>query len=140
MKENFLIRIEGLHEQDGEENTISFVTHGSFVQKGEHYYISYKESETTGFAGCTTTVKVEGDRRITMMRRGAATSDLLIEKGRRNICHYDTGYGALSLGISADSIYSDLTPAGGKVEFSYVLDMNAASFAQNTVKITVREA
>lgn len=140
MKEDYLIRIEGRQEQDGEENTVSLVTRGSFVQKGGSYYISYKETEATGFTGCTTTVKIEGSNRVTMLRHGPAPSQLVIEKGRRNVCHYETGHGSLSLGISADGIRAVLNQQGGEVEFCYLLDMNAACFSKNTVKITVREA
>ncbi|MDO5602074.1 MAG: DUF1934 domain-containing protein [Oscillospiraceae bacterium] len=139
MKEDYLIRIEGRQEQDGEENAISLVTRGSFVQKGANYYITYKETEATGFIGCTTTVKIEGEDRVTMLRHGPAPSQLVIEKGRRNVCLYETGHGSLSLGISADGIKARLGSGGGEVEFCYLLDMNAACFSKNTVKITVRE-
>ena len=110
------------------------MTRGSFVRRGGSYYISYRETEATGYEGCTTTVKVS------MLRYGPMPSQLVIEKGRRHICHYDTGQGSITMGIAADEIVADLNERGGRLQFSYNLDINANLFSKNTVNITVREA
>ena len=40
-------------------------------------------------------VRVNRDqRRVSMMRYGKTSSQLVIEKGVRHICHYETAYGA----------------------------------------------
>ncbi|MEG2698985.1 MAG: DUF1934 domain-containing protein, partial [Ruthenibacterium sp.] len=65
-------------------------------------------------------------------------SELVIEKGCRHVCHYDTGEGALSLGVSADEIQLKLTNCGGSLKFSYMLDVDAESISRNTVNITVK--
>ena len=64
----------------------------------------------------------------------------MIEKGQRHICHYDTGHGAITMGIAADEISADLSERGGSLQFSYNLDINSNLFSKNTVNITVREA
>lgn len=139
MREDFLITIRGTIEQDGERDSIKLMTRGSFVCRGGKYFISYAESETTGYEGCTTTVKVEGQNRISMMRFGPMPSQIVIERGRRHVCHYDTGQGALSLGVSADEIESRLTPDGGNVRFSYLLDVDTESLSRNIVDITIKQ-
>ncbi|MEG1932053.1 MAG: DUF1934 domain-containing protein, partial [Pygmaiobacter sp.] len=96
MNENFLIKIRGTQLSDGEENSIELTTRGSFVVRGKSYYISYKETEATGYEGCTTTVKLDSTGKVSMMRYGNAPSELVIEPGQRHICHYDTGQGALT--------------------------------------------
>ena len=62
------------------------------------------------------------------------------EKGRRHVCHYETGHGSLSLGVAADEIQSRLSDKGGTVQFSYLLDVDASAVSRNTVKITVKPA
>ncbi len=138
MKEDFLIKIDGLQSQDGEDNNISLLTKGNYVIKNGKQYITYAESETTGFSGCTTTVKVEGDNKVSMIRYGPSPSELIIELGKRNVCHYETGYGALSLGISAEHIKNNLTDIGGELDFTYLLDMNNSCVSTNNVKINVK--
>ena len=44
-----------------ETDKIELMTYGSFLKKAGSYYISYKETETIGFAGCTTTIKIAED-------------------------------------------------------------------------------
>ena len=147
LKEDYIIRIKSRIEQhvkepveqEEKEEFVELMTRGQFVQKGGSYYITYKETETTGYEGCTTTVKVADDaRKVSMLRFGKQTSQLVIEKGTRHLCHYETGYGAISLGVSADVIEHALDENGGKLQFSYTLDSGAESFiSRNLVDITV---
>ena len=141
MKEDHLIRISGSMEADGQEptDTIELMTRGSYMQKGGNWYITYEESETTGYAGRPTTLKIAANgSRVAMLRFGPAPSQLIIEKGTRHLCHYETGFGSMTLGVSADEIRHDLTAEGGTAEFSYVLDSgNEAFISRNAVRVTV---
>lgn len=131
MEEKYLITIKGTMEQDGKSDTVELMTRGSLVHKDGAYYIIYKETEATGYEGCTTTVKVADDAR-------KVPSQLIIEKGTRHLCHYETGYGAISLGVAADVIEHQLSDQGGKLNFSYTLDSGAENFiSRNLVAITV---
>ena len=122
LKEDYIIRIKSRIEQrldepaaeEEKEEFVELMTRGSFVLKGGSYYVSYRETETTGYEGCTTTLKIAADgSRVAMLRYGPAATHFLIEKGRRNVCHYETGYGSITLGVSADEISHDLTDRGG---------------------------
>lgn len=141
MNEEYLIKIRGSMEQDGQAPAapIELMTRGSFVRKGSSYYITYKETEATGYAGCTTTLKIAGDgSRVAMLRFGPAPSQLIIEKGTRHLCHYETGYGSITLGVAADEIVQELGPEGGHARFSYVLDSgNEELISRNLVQVTV---
>lgn len=141
MKENYLITIDGRMEgPDGSKDSVQLMTKGSFVQKNDKFFISYSETAATGFEGCITTVKVEGASRVSMTRYGPLPHSLVVEKGRRHICHYETGHGSMNLGVSADEIHNRLSDCGGTVRFSYMLDTDAVSLSRNIVKITVKPA
>ena len=140
MNEEYLIKIRGSMEQDGQTPTdpIELMTRGSFVRKGSSYYITYKETEATGYAGCTTTLKIAEDGSRAMLRFGPTPSQLIIEKGTRHLCHYETGYGSITLGVAADEIVQELGPEGGHARFSYVLDSgNEELISRNLVQVTV---
>ena len=139
MEENYLITIKGTMEQDGERESVELMTRGKFVRRGSSYFIAYEETEATGYAGCTTTVKATADaREVVMTRFGKVPSQLVIEKGVRHVCHYETGFGSVSLGVAADVIELDLTDAGGRLQFSYTLDSGGENFiSRNLVDITV---
>ena len=75
-----------------ETDKIELMTYGSFLKKAGSYYISYKETETIGFAGCTTTIKIAEDgSRVALLRFGKVNTQLVIQRDYRNICYYETG-------------------------------------------------
>lgn len=127
-------------DQQGDVDTVRLMTRGSFTRRGGHFFIRYRESEATGYEGNITTVKVEDGNKVSMLRRGTTPSELVVERGRRHVCHYDSGYGVLSLGVAADEIDNALTEHGGQLTFSYTLDSGNAHLSHNQVVITVQEA
>jgi uncharacterized beta-barrel protein YwiB (DUF1934 family) len=138
-QENYIIRIKSRIEQDGDTQNVELMTRGNFLLKNNNFYITYKETETTGYDGCVTTLKLASDgSRVLMMRQGQASAQLLIEKARRNLCHYETGYGSVTLGVTADEIECGLTERGGTARFSYILDADSVSLmSRNALEITV---
>lgn len=139
-KENYLIRIKSVIEQGGvEPQEIELTTRGFYQYKSGSYFITYKETEAIGYEGCTVTVKVAEDgSRVGMLRFGKINTQLLIERGRRHVCHYETGYGPLTMGVSADTIHTELTEKGGRVRFSYILDADSAGLvSKSTLDIRV---
>ena len=139
MKKDVLITIRGIHGIDGETDCVELTTKGSFYKKADSYYIRYKESETTGFAGAVTTVKVEGDRKVTMLRSGSVRSQLVIENGRRHLCHYGTQMGDIMMGIFCNGIKTGLCEDGGQLNFKYIIDINSNLESENEIFINVEE-
>ena len=79
--ENYIIRIKSYIDQfDSEGNIkeedrdhIELMTRGNLVKKGESFYITYKETQTIGFEGCTTTIKIAEDgSRVALLCSGLA--------------------------------------------------------------------
>ena len=58
----------------------------------------------------------------------------------RYLCRYDTGFGALTVGVFTQSLHSDLGAAGGRLSVQYTLDVNASLASTNEIHITVKEA
>jgi len=139
LKKDVLISIKGVQVVDGESDSVELFTTGSYYKKGGHYYISYQESEATGFEGTRTTLKVEDENKVTMLRSGKNPSQLIVEKGRRNQCHYGTDVGSMLIGVSGDRIVSRLTDQGGDLEFKYSLDINTSLASENEVFIKIKE-
>ena len=146
--EDYIIRIKSSVEQfesngsasEEEADRIELMTRGSLVKKGSSYYISYQETQTIGFEGCTTTIKIAEDgSRVVLLRFGRANAQLMIERGRRNLCHYETDVGSLTLGVTGDGIECGLTEKGGHATFSYLLDAeDARIISRNTLEMTVQ--
>ena len=139
LKEDYIIRIKSRIEQrldepaaeEEKEEFVELMTRGSLVLKGGSYYVTYRETETTGYEGCTTTLKIAADgSRVAMLRfgkGGGAGTQLLIEKGR-----------SMTLGVTADEIDCQLTEKGGTARFAYLLDADSAELvSRNRLEVTV---
>lgn len=139
MKENYLITIEGNITMDGDTDSVSLTTLGSYQMKNGKYYIVYKETEATGFAGCTTTLKAWDDG-VSMTRFGGeGSSNLLIEKGAINLCNYQTMAGPIMLDINGIDITNNLGEHGGQLTFEYSLNAGGMLVSDNKVNVIVKE-
>ena len=150
LKEDYIIRIKSRIEQrldepaaeEEKEEFVELMTRGSFVLKGGSYYVTYRETETTGYEGCTTTLKIAADgSRVAMLRFGPANAQLIVERDRRNICYYETEVGSLTLGVTGDGIECALSEKGGTAAFSYLLDADdpISIINRNTLEISVQK-
>jgi uncharacterized beta-barrel protein YwiB (DUF1934 family) len=141
MNMDALISIKGIVVSDnGPPDVIELVTSGRYYTKDGKRYISYLESEENGLPDVKTTLKIEGEDSVTLIRSGAAQSRLIIAKGQRQLCHYGTDFGSLMVGISGCHIRSSLDDVGGELSFNYTLDVNSSTVSRNEVSISVREA
>ncbi len=140
MKENYLITIDGVIEYPDDEESISLTTVGSYYMRGGKHYICYKESESTGFEDCTTTVKAWDDGvSITRFLGGKSSSNLTIQKGAVNLCNYETMIGPLVLDINGVNVNNSLDEKGGSLSFEYSLNSGGLFISDNRVNVTVKE-
>lgn len=139
MKKDVLITIKGVQKIENEKDTTELFTQGNFYKKNNSYYITYDESKATGFEGSTTTLKVEGTQKITLIRSGSIRSHLIVQNGERSIGHYGTSEGNLAIGVFTKKINSSLSDSGGDLYFSYNLDINSSLLSENEVYINVKE-
>lgn len=138
MKKDAWIEIQGIARKGRHKDVTEMSTKGSYCLKNGNAYICYEESEATGFAGANTTLKVEGDRLVTLTRRGGSRTQLMLEKGVRHLCCYGLEYGQVRLGVFTKHIESQLGEDGGELEFAYSLDVNSGLLSENEVRIRVK--
>lgn len=138
-KENYLISILGEQKLDGETDKIEVLTAGNFMKKRDHFYIGYKEYDEDNPETCyNNLIKVEGDT-VTINRKGPMRSQLMLQKGRRHQCVYQTIAGDLNIGVFTKTLDNRLGEKGGRLEVSYTLDFNTDLISENRFVITVEE-
>ena len=138
-KENYLISIVGEQMLDGETDKIEVLTAGNFMKKKDHYYIGYKEyDEDNPETFFNNLIKVEDDT-VTINRKGPMRSQLMLQRGRRHQCIYQTVAGDLSIGVFTKTLENRLTEKGGLLEVSYTLDFNTDLVSENRFVIKIEE-
>lgn len=139
LKKEVLINIRGIQTAEGESDTTELFTQGIFYRKNNNYYLTYEESEATGFAGSRTTLKIEGLDKVSLIRHGTTRSNLVIERGLRNVGYYSTVQGELLIGVSAGEMDVKLDDEGGSLYFKYALDINTTHVSDNEVYVDIKE-
>lgn len=132
-----MITIKGIQRVDDEVNETEIITEGTFDVTPDGYEIRYNESDTTGYDGSASLLRINGTR-FQLERTGAVTSELVIELGKKNFCHYGTPYGDMVVGVQAKFVKSHLTDMGGSAEVGYVLDVNAVLMGEYELWLEVK--
>ena len=138
-KEKYLISIRGEQKLDGDTDQIEVLTAGNFMKRKDHFYIGYKEyDEDNPETYYDNLIKVEGDT-VTINRKGPMRSQLMLQRGRRHQCVYQTVAGDLNIGVFTKTLENRLHEKGGELEVSYTLDFNTDLVSENRFLIKVTE-
>ena len=140
MEKDLIISIQGLQHYAGmDSDNIELVTEGKLEDAEGALRLSYQESELTGMEGTTTVFHVEPER-VTLLRMGNVSSEMVFEEGRRHMSLYSTPYGSMEVGILARKLRSTLDQNGGKLEINYDIEINHTLAGQSLFRIDVRES
>lgn len=139
MKQRVSISMKGYYEAD-EDSVVELFTDGMMYHRDGITMLTYEESETTGFQGSTTTLKIERNGRVTLTRKGSANSHLVLQKGVRHVGSYNVYGGSMEIGVYANEVDCSITEEGGSLRLVYTLDMNTSMFSRNELSIDVRPA
>ena len=140
MIKDVVIKIITEQTVDSDTDQIEFTTDARYGFKDGSYFVSYDESRLLDVDGeVKTTLFVKPDNSIVLQRKGAYNSRMVIEKGIRNNCFYQTPHGELSLGIFGEKVFSELDNNGGKISMKYTIDTGSQMLSRNKVNISIRE-
>ena len=129
MEKKVFINIEDSHSGHDDSYSSQTSTQGVLRLLENGYELSYEEPAAE-MEGCVTTLLIEDGGLVTMTRNGAYTTQMVMERGRRHVCHYATPFGA-------KKVESSVTEDGGELLLNYTIDVNADLAASNELKITV---
>jgi len=136
LKKNCFITLKSIQYQNGEKSESELITKADYLCKDNLYRISYKDTATTGFEGCTTIIKVKGSSFATISRTGFASSMLSLETGKKHFCEYETPFGSMQIGIYTHKVENNLKEKGS-LYLKYTLDLNSSYLSDNEIYLTI---
>ena len=110
-----------------------------YIDKNGERVISYQESETTGMEGSDMQLRISPDNMISIIRTGTYQTHLVVQKGRKHFCHYETPFGDFAVGVSARFVNNRLTDEGGSLRLRYTVDANSTLLSDNEIWIDVKK-
>ena len=136
---DIMLQIKGTQTSGPAQDSIELITHGTLRRSPDGFEIDYAESAENGLEDMFTKISVESQKRVTITRTGKYGSQLILEKGKRHLNHYDMGFGQFVMGVSTANIDNRLTMDGGELSVTYTLEMNHALMSRNRFHITVKD-
>ena len=134
-----LISISGTQSfEDGRPETIQLVTQGSYSYEPGYIVLSYTETEMTGMEGVITSFTIEESERVTLRRVGRVHSTMVFSLGKKDESLYDVGFGALLIGVEAQSLTVLLNEHGGILDLEYSLEIEQTPCGVNSYHIEIR--
>lgn len=134
-----LITIIGHQKFDDDKDQVEMKTVGTFEHDDDNYIIRYNEELENSIAPLRAKLNIAKDEsKVEMIKSGAYSSCLIIEKSKRHLCNYGTEYGDMLMGIFGREIETEFNETEGTFKFSYDIDINGAISSQNDVIIKFR--
>lgn len=131
-----LITIIGHQKFDDDKDQVEMKTVGTFEHDDDNYIIRYNEELENSTAPLRAKLNIAKDEsKVEMIKSGAYSSCLIIEKSKRHLCNYGTEYGDMLMGIFGREIKTEFNETEGTFKFSYDIDINGAISSQNDVII-----
>ncbi len=141
MEENYLLSVCGKQFVNGNSDKVELQTNASYVMRGSSRYITYKEYDPQDpQVHYRTTVKVDENNVVTVIKGGEMSHNLILEQGQRHRCEYRTPYGNMTLGIYTERVEIELDDNGGSISVSYNIDIENELASSNELVLNIKEA
>ena len=140
MEENYILSVCGKQTVDGASDKIELQTPASYVERGGSRYITYKEYDPNDpERHYRTTVRIDPDNVVTVIKGGEESHHLTLEKGKRHKCEYKTPFGSIMMGVFTDTVQIHLDEHGGELMVHYSIDINSELASSNELMLTIKE-
>ena len=133
--------IKMLMEDEGECEKFEIYTEGELYTGDGKIEIRYREPDMTGMGDTVTSVSFETGNRdlVTITRGGDVYTALVLERGVRHTCAYNTSQLPLLIYTTARRIENSVGENGGELDMIYTVEtgMSPPQFNRMTMNVTV---
>ncbi len=128
---------------ENEPETMEICTEGEITSDGKRIEIKYTEPATTGMGETVTSVSFDVSDRglVSILRGGEVYTALILERGVRHSCVYNTAYFPLTIYTTAKRVENTLTENGGELYLVYTVEggMGVVQFNKMSINVILKE-
>lgn len=138
MKKDAVIKIKSTQltengTEDGEMSVVGTITHENATSVIEYV----EENIETGRE--ETSITITDGKTVSIVRRGAFSSEMTVEKNARHLTFYKTPYGEFTMGIYGKEVQWNRMGESSFLKMKYTLDFNNGFASENTMIIYINE-
>ena len=131
MAKDVLLSVKGTQVIDGEKDSVEVITGGTWYEKNGKQYLVYEETYEEMQVTTNNTVKITPEL-IEVTKKGAITTKMVYELGKKHMSNYMTPMGLIVLGITTKDIFVEASAEKLAVEIHYAMEMNG-QFVSNSI-------
>lgn len=135
MAKDVLVSVKGTQVIDGESDSIEVITAGTWYEKNGKQYLMYEETYEGMQVTTKNVVKITPEL-IEVTKRGAISSKMIYERGKKHMSNYMTPMGMIVLGITTNDIFVEANEEKLRVEIQYAMEMNGQFVSNNKLAMT----
>lgn len=129
--------------ENSDEQKVEFMTEGKFYEEEGSIFLLYDESDLSGVEGCTTSLKITGDK-VLMQRHGEQVpldTEIQFEKGKHYSGFYNTPYGAIEMEVLTNEIVDKIDRLKGKgsLNIDYHISLRGVAEGRSLLDIEIME-
>ncbi|MCI8372267.1 MAG: DUF1934 domain-containing protein [Lachnospiraceae bacterium] len=140
MNKEVLLSIRGLHySTDFDDSTpVEIITPAEYYTRNGKHYILYNELNEDHTGNTKTKIKIADDY-VEISKNGASSTNMLFEKGKKNLTCYSTPFGSLMLAVNTSHIAFSQEQSQLSLKIDYLLEANYEPVADCKLELHVTE-
>ncbi len=133
---DILLTVKSIQKfRDEKPDVIDLITEGKLYKKNDSTYLCYDESELTGVENNKVILKIKNNS-VQMNRFGEFESNMIFEKGKRDVSMYGTPYGQFRVEVVTDKINIELEEEKGKIKVDYTVSISGSPEVKHNLLIS----
>lgn len=138
MKKDVIIKIVSTQTTEDGTDTGEMTVQGTVSYEEDRAVIEYSEAnEEMGLEDMTVTVMYPDT--VSIIRRGAFSSEMSIQQNVRHFTYYKTPYGEFTMGVYGKNVGWQSEDGKGALKMKYTLDFNNGYVSDNSMNIYIEE-
>ena len=138
MKQEVKINLKSAQKVFSVSDSYEMDLYGIFEGTDTDYEIRYQEHNEDGTLNHVT-VKVRNNAEVvTVIRLGAAVTEMMLEPGVRHTCRYHTPFGEMMLSFTAKKLSSEIENGQGSLSLRYTIDSYGEHASDNQLVLRLQ--
>ena len=134
MAKDVLVSVKGTQVIDGDSDSVEVITSGTWYEKNGKQYLLYEETYEQMQVTTKNTLKITPDL-VEVSKKGAISSKMVYERGKKHMSNYTTPMGLIVLGITTKDIFVEADAEKLQVEIRYAMEMNGQFVSESRLEI-----
>ena len=137
MEKDVIIRVRGLQavNEDGSEEPIEIIVPGQYYRKNGNHYFRYEEIFEDFSEPTANYIKITPGGTMEVRKTGVVNTNMVFEKGRKNLTSYTTPFGTLQMAITTTGTELEVREHVVEMKADYALDFNEEHVADCFIQI-----